>query len=201
MPAAGLPRRSAQTAMHHIAQAMVRWLAPILSFTAEEIWQALPGADRPKSVFFTGWYEFPQLPTTRVDWDALGQLRQAAQRELEKLRVAGTIGAPLEAELDVYAVPELAASYAKLGDELRFFTITSAARVHAVQAAPADAVAAETGNAVVPGLWLSAKRTQGDKCVRCWHLTDDVGSDAGHPELCARCAGNVSGRPEARHHV
>ncbi|MET0281226.1 MAG: isoleucine--tRNA ligase [Steroidobacteraceae bacterium] len=201
MPAAGLPRRSAQTAMYHIAQAMVRWLAPILSFTAEEIWQVLPGQDRPRSVFLTGWHEFPVLPPARVDWEALVQLRQASQRELEKLREAGTIGAPLEAELDVHALPELASRYAVLGDELRFFTITSAARVHAVHAAPGDAVAAETGTAVVPGLWLAAKRSQGDKCVRCWHLTDDVGSDAAHPELCARCAGNVSGRPEARHHV
>jgi isoleucyl-tRNA synthetase len=201
-PATGHARRSAQTAMHHILQAMVRWLAPILSFTAEEIWQVMPGREAaPKSVFLAGWHEFPQLPESAVDWGALIVLRQAVQRELEKLREAGTIGAPLEAALEVYALPELASRYTAVGDELRFLTITSAARVHPVHAAPDAAVAAESGNAVIAGLWISARRSHGHKCVRCWHLTDDVGSDPAHPQLCARCAGNVSGRPEVRRHV
>jgi isoleucyl-tRNA synthetase len=181
---------------------MVRWLAPILSFTAEEIWQALPGhAQAPKSVFLTTWHVFPELPPSKLDWDALLQLRAATQRELEKLREAGSIGAPLDAELDIYALPELAAKLAVVGDELRFLTITSAARLHTVQSVPADAVPAETGSAIVPGLWLAARRSTGIKCVRCWHLTMDVGSDASHQELCGRCAGNITGRPEARHHV
>src|SRR5262249_3838302 len=150
--------------------------------------------------------EFPALPESSVDWDALIALRQAVLRELEKLRDAGTIddkriGAPLEAVVDVYALPELASRYAALGDEMRFLTITSGAAGHPVNAAPDAAVAAESGNAVIPGLWLAAKRSAGNKCVRCWHLTDDVGSDAAHPELCGRCAGNVSGRPEVRRHV
>jgi isoleucyl-tRNA synthetase len=201
-PATGHARRSAQTAMHHIVQAMVRWLAPILSFTAEEIWQVLPGrGEAAKSVFHTTWHEFPVLPESQVDWSALLALRQAVQRELEKLREAGTIGAPLEAEVDVYALPELAKRYAALGEELRFLTITSAARVHSVASAPDDAVAAETGSEVVAGLWLKVGKSAGTKCVRCWHLTRDVGSDPAHPELCGRCAGNVSGRPEARRHV
>jgi len=202
-PAAGRARRSAQTAMQHILQAMVRWIAPILSFTAEEIWQEMRKTDpRPaKSVFLATWHEFPQLPVPAIDWDALITLRQAAQRELEKLREAGTIGAPLEAVLDVSALPELARRYAALGSELRFLTITSGVCVHEVHAAPDDAVAAEAGTAVIPGLWLSARRSNGNKCVRCWHLTDDVGSDPAHPQLCARCAGNVSGRPEVRRHV
>jgi len=201
-PAAGVARRSAQTAMHHLLQAMVRWLAPILSFTAEEIWQALPGrAAAAKSVFLTTWHEFPALPESKVEWDALLSLRQAVQRELEKLREAGTIGAPLEAVVEIYALPELAGRLAAIGDELRFLTITSVARVHAVHAAPDEAVAAEVGNVVIPGLWIAVRRSSGTKCVRCWHLTDDVGSDAQHPELCGRCAGNVSGRPEVRRHV
>ncbi len=107
-PADGRARRSAQTAMYHILQAMVRWLAPILSFTAEEIWQVLPGRwTGAKSVFLTTWHEFPALPESTLDWEALMALRQAVQRELEKLREAGTIGAPLEAEVDIYALPEL----------------------------------------------------------------------------------------------
>jgi isoleucyl-tRNA synthetase len=202
MPAESAARRSGQTAMFHILQAMVRWLAPILSFTAEEIWKALPGhAEAPRSVFLTGWHVFPDVPVSNVDWDALIVLRQAVQRELEKLREAGTIGAPLEAEVDVYCLPELAERYAVIGNELRFLTITSAARVHTVQSGPDGATAAETGAAVIPGVWLRAQRSAGTKCVRCWHLTDDVGSDAAHPELCARCAGNVSGRTEVRQHV
>ena len=105
-PAEGHARRSGQTAMFHILQAMVRWLAPILSFTAEEIWQVLPGRDNAaKSVLLTTWYEFPSLPKPGADWNALISLRQAVQRELEKLREAGTIGAPLEAQLDVYCLP------------------------------------------------------------------------------------------------
>ncbi|MDQ2641871.1 MAG: isoleucine--tRNA ligase [Pseudomonadota bacterium] len=201
-PADGHARRSAQTAMHHIAQAMVRWLAPILSFTAEEIWQVLPGREGTlKSVFLTTWHQFPAMPASTIDWDALVALRQAVQRELEKLREAGSIGAPLEAAVEVHALPELAKKYAALGDELRFLTITSEARVQSAPAAPDDAVAGESGNAIVPGLWLKAWRSDNNKCVRCWHLTPDIGSDPAHPELCGRCAGNVSGRPEVRRHV
>jgi len=201
-PAEGHARRSAQTAMFHILQGMVRWLAPILSFTSEEIWKALPGhAQAPRSVFLTGWHDFPQVPESRIDWDALIVLRQAVQRELEKLREAGTIGAPLEAEVDVYCLREYGSRYQALGTELRFLTITSALRIHVVQSEPTGASVAETGTAIIPGVWLRAQRSAGTKCVRCWHLTDDVGSDPVHPELCGRCAGNISGRPEVRNHV
>src|SRR6185369_3341882 len=201
-PADGHPRRSGQTAMLHILQAMVRWLAPILSFTAEEIWQVLPGAQsKPKSVFLSTWHDFPKLPQPRIEWDALIALRQAVLRELEKLREAGTIGAPLEAEVDVYALPDHAARYSALGDELRFLTITSLARVHAVQAEPDGVVVAEAGSAIIPGVWLKVRRTGGMKCVRCWHLRPDVGQHVEHPELCGRCAGNIGGQPEQRRHV
>ena len=201
-PASGLARRSAQTAMLHILQAMVRWLAPVLSFTAEEIWQVLPASARKaKSVFLTTWHEFPAVPASRIDWDALIALRQAVLRELEKLREAGTIGAPLEAEVDVYALGDHAARYRAVADELRFLTITSAARVHVVQSEPDGVVPAEAGSAVIPGVWLKVQRSGGAKCVRCWHLTADVGRDARHPELCLRCAGNVGDAPEQRRHV
>jgi isoleucyl-tRNA synthetase len=201
-PAASTPRRSAQTALFHIAQAMVRWLAPILSFTAEEIWKSLPGsAGAAESVFLTTWYELPQPPQSALDWDALIALRSAAQRELEKLRDAGQIGAPLEAELDVYCLPQFVARYAALGEELRFVTITSAARVHTVLEAPDNAVPADPGTGPVEGVWLCVSRSTATKCVRCWHLRVDVGSDPAHPELCARCAGNVSGHPESRRYA
>ncbi len=198
-PAGSHARRSAQTAMFHIVQAMVRWLAPILSFTAEEIWKFLPGSvDAPQSVFLTTWHAFPPLPQPQIDWDGLIALRSAVQRELEKLRDAGSIGAPLEAELDVYCLPGTYAQHAALGDELRFLTITSAARVHQVEAAPAGAAAADTGSGSIAGVWLRAAPSAATKCVRCWHLRDDVGSNPEHPELCARCAGNLLGLPETR---
>ena len=204
MPAASPPRRSAQTAMWHIAEAMVRWLAPILSFTAEEIWQQLP-APRAASVFLSTWHELPAAPAGRaisgappgaIDWEALIALRTDVARELERLRVAGNIGAPLQAELDVYCSPEQYARLNVLGDELRFLMITSKARVHRVDAAPPEGVAASS----VPGggVWLQARRTVAPKCVRCWHHCDDVGQSATHPQLCGRCIGNIAGPGELR---
>ena len=198
-PAESAARRSAQTAIYHVAMAMVRWLAPILTFTAEEIWQHLPGAkEQAKSVFLSTWHRLPAMPASAVDWDALQALRTAAQRELEKLRDAGRIGAPLEAEVDVYCLPESYGPHAALGDELRFLTITSAARVWRVEAPPADAVPADAGNGPIPGVWLRIAPSKATKCVRCWHLRDDVGSNAAHPALCARCAGNLLGLAETR---
>jgi isoleucyl-tRNA synthetase len=200
--AAGHARRSAQTVMLHILAAMVRWLAPVLSFTAEEIWQVLPAlGEKSKSVFLTTWHQFPENPASHIDWDALIALRQAVVRELEKLREAGIIGAPLEAAVDIYALPDIAARYQALGEELKFFTITSQAHVHVVQAEPEQVVAADAGGVIIPGVWLKVRRTAGTKCVRCWHLTEDVGQDAKHPELCLRCVGNVEDRPEQRRHV
>jgi isoleucyl-tRNA synthetase len=201
-PAEGLARRSAQTAIYHVAQAMVRWLAPILSFTAEEIWKFLPHTASPaQSVFLTTWHSLPDVPESTIDWDALISLRQALQRELEKLRDAGTIGAPLEAEVEVLCLPEQMQPLVALGDELRFFAITSAAHVRSVASAPEGATAASTGSAVLPGVWLKVGRSKGTKCIRCWHLTDDVGSVTEHAELCGRCVGNISGRAENRKHV
>src|SRR5436853_1006178 len=104
-PAAGAARRSAQTVMFHIAECMVRWLAPILSFTAEEVWRHLPG-ERGESVFHETWHTLPQAPADSIDWDALLQLRTDVTRELEKLRDTGTIGAPLDARVEVYCVAE-----------------------------------------------------------------------------------------------
>ena len=145
------------------------------------------------------------LPATTIDWEALIALRSAVQRELEKLRAAGDIGAPLEAQLTVYCLPELQSRYAALGDELRFLTITSAAQVNVVSpaAVPEGAVPADTGNGFIDGVWLRVQRADASarKCVRCWHLREDVGSNAQHAELCARCAGNLLGLPETRHYA
>ena len=196
-PAGSPARRSAQTALHHITQSMVRWLAPILSFTAEEIWRFLPG-EHAESVFLTTWHEIPEPGVHGIDWPALLALRRDVLRELEKLRDAGAIGAPLDAEVDVYTVPAEHARFAALGDELRFLLITSEARVHQVSSAPASAVASEAAR---EGVWITVKPTQAPKCVRCWQRRPEVGTHALHPQLCARCITNIEGGGERRRYA
>jgi isoleucyl-tRNA synthetase len=199
-PAAGHPRRSAQTAMYWIAEAMVRWLAPILSFTAEEIWRFMPGT-RAESVFFTTWADIPAvagLPQS-IDWPKVLEARAAVLRELERLRVAELIGAPLDAEVTLYGTPEWQSALAPLGDELRFVLITSSAEVAPAEARPADAIAADAEGST--GLWLHVRRSEAAKCVRCWHKRPDVGTVAAHPELCGRCAVNLDGPGETRRHA
>jgi isoleucyl-tRNA synthetase len=198
MPADSQPRRSGQTAMYHIAEAMVRWLAPILSFTAEEMFGYLPGK-RPESVFLETWYTLPEVPRDDIAWDKLLELRSDVLRELEKLRDAGTIGAPLEAQVDVYATPAQFASINALHDELRFLFITSEARVHQVEAPPANAVPAAGEG--LEGVWLLVQETEAPKCVRCWHRRTDVGSHEGHPELCDRCYTNITTSGEKRRYA
>jgi isoleucyl-tRNA synthetase len=190
-----LARRSAQTAMFHIAESMVRWLAPVLSFTAEEIWRFLPG-ERGESVFLETWHVLPETPADPIEWPALLQLRADVVRELEKLRDAGSIGAPLDAEVDVYCAPDEYARFNALGDELRFLFITSEARVHEVSKPPENAVPA--GRA---GVWIAVKPSTDAKCVRCWQRRPDVGRYVEHPELCGRCVTNVDGPGERRKYV
>jgi isoleucyl-tRNA synthetase len=196
-PAQGLPRRSAQTAMYWIAEAMVRWLAPILSFTAEEIWRHLPG-ERAESVFLSTWAAIPPVPagSPAIDWTRVLEVRSAVLRELERLRIAGEIGAPLDAIAEIFAGPEILAALEPIGDELRFALITSEARVNPVAAKPDVAVAADPE--ARSGLWLHVHASPATKCVRCWHKRADVGSVAAHPELCARCVSNIEGPGETR---
>ncbi len=190
-------RRSAQTAMYHIAEALVRWLAPVLSFTADEIWQYLPG-ERGESVFLTTWYQgLPSLgeeaPLGRVFWDAVLAAREAIAKVLEGVRVEGRIGSSLDAEVDLYAEESLYQALRKLGDELRFVLMTSYARVHPAQKRPAEALETE-----MPGLWAAITPSSYPKCVRCWHHREEVGSQADHPELCSRCVENIEGGGEQR---
>jgi isoleucyl-tRNA synthetase len=192
--AASAPRRSAQTAMYHVAQAMVRWLAPILSFTAEEVWGFLPG-EHDESVFLNTWHQFPPGAerVSAIDWKALITLKADVARDLERLRAAGEIGAPLEAEVTVYAPAAQAGRFAALRDELRFLLITSQAHVVETDTPPDSTVPTSE-----PGVWIEVKPSSQPKCVRCWHLRSDVGSDPRHPELCARCVVNVEGPGEER---
>jgi isoleucyl-tRNA synthetase len=188
------PRRSAQTALYHLADAMVRWLAPILSFTAEEAWGFMPGT-RNESVFLNTWHSFPAGAEREgsIDWSEFIALKADVARQLERLLTAGEIGAPLDAEVTIYAPAEQAQRLGALGDELRFLLITSQAKVVATDTAPPDSVPSHAEN-----VWIEVKPSKQPKCVRCWHLRPDVGSDPRHPELCARCVLNIEGPGEER---
>ncbi len=194
-----IARRSAQTALYHITEAMTRWIAPILSFTAEELWGFIPG-ERDESVFFESWYAFPPEIQEEMDdafWQKVLAVRVACSKEMEKLRVDKTIGSSLDAEVDLYCDDELLATLEKLQDELRFVLITSYARLHKLADKPADAVDAED----ISGLALLVKASEHPKCVRCWHHREDVGTNAEHPDLCGRCVENVAGEGEVRHYA
>ncbi len=189
------PRRSAQSALYHMAHAMVRWLAPVLSFTAEEIWRHLAGTQG-DSVFLAQWQVLPEGAAHDIDWPAFFNLKRDVSRELEKLREAQQIGAPLDAEVAVYCVPAEFERFNALGAELRFLLITSEASVHKVSAAPAGAVpATETAR---EGVWLTVRASSKPKCARCWHHRPEVGSQPAHPEICDRCISNIEGPGEER---
>jgi isoleucyl-tRNA synthetase len=198
MPTDSRGRRSAQSAMYRIAEALVRWLAPILSFTAEEIWQQLPG-ERGDSVLFETWYDglaaTQNSPQQRRYWSDLLAIRDAASRVLEGMRKAEQIGAALEAKLVVHADAAIQSRYAEVADELRFFFITSDFTLAPSTPRAEDVVKVELDGAEA---WVGADVSSAAKCVRCWHRRDDVGSHAGHPELCGRCVSNVEGSGEDR---
>jgi isoleucyl-tRNA synthetase len=208
-PASSLARRSAQTVMYHLLEAMVRWLAPITSFTAEEIWKFLPapasGAPRADSVFLTTWYELPVALSDAAatpQWDSVIALKSAVAAPVEALRAAGQLGSSLEAEVDLYLDEATQASLGGLGgvgDELRFVLITSAARLHPLAAAPESATAAKLEIGTASGeLRIVVAPSTAPKCVRCWHRRADIGTHAEHPELCGRCVGNLAGEGEMR---
>ncbi|WP_017174466.1 isoleucine--tRNA ligase, partial [Xanthomonas phaseoli] len=180
-------RRSAQSAMYHVAEALVRWIAPVLSFTAEELWGYLPG-QRADNVLFSTWYDgLAPLPAdaalTSADVDKLLVLREQVAKVLEPMRANGAIGAALEAEITVAADAQTAARWQPLAEELRFLFISGDVTV----------TAASTDD-----IFVSAQPTTKAKCVRCWHHQVSVGSDPRHPELCSRCVSNIEGPGEQR---
>ncbi|GGY46250.1 isoleucine--tRNA ligase [Bacterioplanes sanyensis] len=191
-----LPRRSAQTALYHILEAMSRWIAPVLSFTAEEIWENLPG-ERTASVMLSEWYQdFPAVSDETLGdayWRRILEVKQAVNGALEKARGDKTIGASLSAELDLYVSDALKTELEKLGDELRFVLLTSEVRLHAM---------ADEGDATeLDGLRIQVSASAKEKCERCWHHSDSVGSDSQHPTLCQRCVDNVEGDGELRRYA
>jgi len=198
-PADSHARRSAQSAMYHIVEALARWLAPICSFTAEEIYQHIPGA-RGESVFLETWYEFPELGDDQgmgLDyWSLVLEVREAVSKELERLRAAGGIGASLDATVTLHCGREIHDKLARLGDELRFVLITSYADIVPVTTPPDDAIHFTLSSQ--DEIWVQVAPVEYAKCTRCWHHREDVGSHAEHPELCGRCVENVEGEGETR---
>ncbi|MEI6146873.1 MAG: isoleucine--tRNA ligase [Methylococcales bacterium] len=196
----GLARRSAQTAMYHVLEALTRWLAPIISYTADEIWQYLPG-ERSDSVFLETWYQGlvkldEKSTMTQEFWQQVMLVRNAVSKELEKSRGKGEIGSSLNAELELYCNPEYLEILNQLAGELHFIFITSNASVMAEQHSPEDAIQTE-----LEGIKLKVIVSEHHKCVRCWHQRYDVGEHAEHPELCGRCVENVAGNGEHRHYA
>jgi isoleucyl-tRNA synthetase len=178
-------RRSAQNALYHITHALARLIAPILSFTGEEVWATLNGKDD-VSVFEQLWYELPDPGLDRemiASWSDIRNVREQANKKLEEQRATGAIGSALQAEVDVYAPKPIFELLARLGDDLRLVLITSRANVHLRDDG-------ELEIKVTPSTHV--------KCERCWHYREDVGSDAGHPTLCGRCVSNLFGNGEAR---
>ena len=189
MHAESAGRRSAQNALYHIVQAMTRWMAPVLSFTAEEVWEVLQGKDD-DSVFYHVWHAFPQQDGAELfaRWEAIRSLRGRITKEIEAVRVDGKIGSSLAAELQL-SISEASgySALAGLGEELRFVFLVSA-----VTLARANS-AAEERIVVTP--------STAQKCERCWQYRADVGSHAEHPALCGRCCSNLTAPGEARRHA
>jgi len=179
------PRRSAQNALHHIAQSLLRLMAPILSFTAEDAWQVLTGKPD-DSVFFQTWHAFPEVADSAAlleRWQTIRSVRSEVQKELERLREAGKIGSSLAANVEIHAAGPTFQAFGELGDETRFVMITSQASV---------TKAAGEGDAIV------AAPSPHAKCERCWHYRADVGKDPAHPTICGRCVSNLYGAGETR---
>jgi isoleucyl-tRNA synthetase len=192
-----IARRSAQTAMHHIAEALVRWIAPILSFTAEEIWQEL-GESRDESVFmstwYTGLYEMDSMADREL-WRQLIAVRDVVSKGIEEVRSAGKAGSSLATEVNIWADGGLRETLDRVGDELRFLLITSEARVGSLDEVPEGLERINIGNNCISVLVTASEH---NKCVRCWHQREDVGQSDDHPELCGRCIVNVEGPGEER---
>ena len=191
-----LARRSCQTALFHVAEALVRWIAPILSFTADEIWQHLPG-NRSETVFYETWYDgltalAENSELGRDYWRRIYDVKEAVNKRLEEARGRGDIKGSLTAEVTLYCEGDLAADLKHLGEELRFVLITSEAEVCPV----AEADGAEPTD--LEGLMVKVTRSGNTKCERCWHHRPDVGQNDQYSDLCGRCVINVEGQGETR---
>jgi isoleucyl-tRNA synthetase len=183
-----LARRSAQTALRHIAQAMLRWMAPMLSFTAEEAWKTA-GPKGSASIFVETYVDARpwQDEALLVRWRRIAEVRAESNRQIELLRAEGKLGSSLQAEVTIKAGPKRLAELAALGDDLRFVLITSAAHVESA------------GDTADPSeFFVHVAPSSKTKCERCWHYRADVGIDPAHPTICGRCTSNLFGAGEPR---
>ncbi|MGH8675819.1 MAG: class I tRNA ligase family protein, partial [Burkholderiales bacterium] len=179
-------RRSAQTALWHATHALARLMAPILSFTAEELWQVLTRS-KEDSVFFHTWHALPDVPDAAAllaKWDRLRELRDPVRKQIEQLRTEGKVGSSLQAEVEFCVDGADYEMLASLGEDLKYVVLTSAARVVRTE---------DTRTAATP--------SRHPKCERCWHYRKEVGAHAEHPGLCGRCISNLFGPGEVRPHA
>ena len=186
-----LARRSAQSALFHISHAMVRWLAPILSFTAEEIWQFLPGTSN-ESIFLQTWYEGLEAKFNNHSIDVSRDINSHLRKELEEMRRDKIIGSSLDAEVDIYCEDENYQALLEMKDELRFVFITSDAKAHPLKDKPVNAKDIDSSLAIL------VRKSEYEKCDRCWHHRPEIGQNILHKDLCSRCIENVTGDGETR---
>jgi len=180
--------------MYHIIHALTRWLAPIISFTAEEIWQALPDYNG-ESIFIQHWYQaWPKVSSVSMqDWEQIYLIRDEVNKALESKRQAGVIGSALGAEVTLYVTPATYALLERFKSELRFILITSKANLRLMTERTDDSIYNED-----LGVAIAVDASSHPKCARCWHRCEDVGSNKAHEELCSRCIDNISGHDEER---
>lgn len=199
-----LARRSCQTALYHVLEAMTRWMAPILSFTAEEIWLTMKerGDERSESVFLETLYQDlepldEESLFSHQFWDELFVVRAEVAKAVEEIRKAGEIGSSLEAKATIYADPALYQHLSALEDELRFVLLTSYAELKPLEEKPATLETIET-DSLTFAIAIEALRETFQKCERCWHRRKEVGEDSEHPALCPRCIENLTPEGEMR---
>jgi isoleucyl-tRNA synthetase len=185
--AKSLARRSAQTALWQITQAMLRWMAPFLSFTAEEAWTVLGSEGKTplttrESIFMDSYVNLANADSTLLTkWARIREIRDVVNKDIEVLRAEGKVGSSLQATIALTVTADDHALLSSLGADLKFVFITSELSLLAGDA-----------------LNITAAPSQAVKCERCWHYQDDVGSDTSHPTLCGRCVTNLCGPGESR---
>ena len=185
MPSNSFGRRSAQTALYLIAESLTRWIAPILSFTAEEIWKHMPEREV-ESVLLSEWLDLPKFDSD-IDWDQLNQINAIALKALEVARDNDEIGSSLDAHLIISVDQETHDLLNQFSEELRFLFITSSVDLQLDDALDSN-----------QDISVTVKKSDAEKCGRCWHRQESVGDSDEHPEICARCISNISDSPEVR---
>ncbi len=195
----GQPRRSSQTALYYILEALVRWLAPILSFTSDEIWQHMPG-ERGISVFLSTWFTLPVIQLSAdldLDfWDSLLNIRMSVNKALETARNTGILGSSLEAHISIYAQENLLTRLSRIASELHFVLMVSKVSLYPIDKKPENSSSTD-----LEGLYIWVAASTDPKCERCWNLDSSVDDNSKYPKMCGRCVLNVEGMGEERQYA